>query len=87
MESNCTTTDQCDTHAATRRAEQRPTDEWAHPGVVSDTIEGMKRAGGYVVRDAETDLLTVNREFTASIVIVRYDLLFIFISSTTSGFL
>lgn len=42
-----------------------------YPGVVASTIEGIESAGGHVVRDVATDLLTINGEFTASIVIVR----------------
>jgi DNA invertase Pin-like site-specific DNA recombinase len=42
-----------------------------HPNVVADTIAGIERAGGRVDRDPTTDILTVNGEFTASLVIVR----------------
>jgi hypothetical protein len=42
-----------------------------HPGIVADTIGGIEGAGGTVVRDSATDLLTINGEFTTSIVIVR----------------
>lgn len=42
-----------------------------HAGVVDQTIAGIEAAGGEVERDLETDLLLVNREFTASIVIAR----------------
>jgi DNA invertase Pin-like site-specific DNA recombinase len=42
-----------------------------HPDVVTDTIAGIARAGGQVQRDTTTDILTINGEFTASIVIVR----------------
>ncbi len=42
-----------------------------YPGTVASIIAGIEDAGGAVTRDAETDLLTINREFTASIVIVR----------------
>lgn len=42
-----------------------------HPGVVTEVIEGIHRAGGVADRDDATDLITINREFTASIVIVR----------------
>jgi len=41
------------------------------PGVVDHILAGIVSAGGSVSRDALTDLLTINREFTASIVIVR----------------
>lgn len=42
-----------------------------HPAIVADTIAALHDAGGQVERDPETDLLTVNGEFTASLVVVR----------------
>ena len=42
-----------------------------HPGVMADTIAGIERAGGQVKQDPATDILTINGEFTASVVIVR----------------
>jgi hypothetical protein len=42
-----------------------------HAGVVDQTIGGIEAAGGSVDRDQETDLILVNGEFTASIVIAR----------------
>jgi len=42
-----------------------------YPTVVADTIAGIEDAGGSVVQDPSTDLLTINGEFTASIVVVR----------------
>ena len=42
-----------------------------HPQIVTDTIAGIRQAGGQVEQDPATDLLTVNGEFTASIVVVR----------------
>lgn len=39
--------------------------------VVAATIANIEDVGGAVQQDAETDLLTINGEFTASIVIVR----------------
>lgn len=42
-----------------------------YPGVVADTIAGIAAAGGRVVKDPATDILTINEEFTASLVIVR----------------
>lgn len=42
-----------------------------HPEVVADTIGGIEKAGGHVLHDTATGLLTVNDEFTASIVIAR----------------
>ena len=42
-----------------------------HPQFVTDTIAGIKKAGGWVEQDSATDLLTINGEFTASIVVAR----------------
>jgi hypothetical protein len=42
-----------------------------HPDIVAHTITGIEQAGGHVDRDPNTDLLTINTEFTVSIVIVR----------------
>ena len=42
-----------------------------HPQIIADTIAGIEKAGGRAKQDAVTDLLTVNDEFTASIVVVR----------------
>ena len=42
-----------------------------HPEVVAQTTDAIERLGGAVRRDPTTDLLTVNDEFTASIVISR----------------
>jgi len=42
-----------------------------HPQVLAETIAGIEKAGGAVLSDPNTDLLTVNAEFTASVVIVR----------------
>ena len=42
-----------------------------HPGVVADTIAGIEAAGGQVTQDKATDILAINGEFSASIVIVR----------------
>ncbi|WP_341482703.1 recombinase family protein [Aurantimonas marianensis] len=42
-----------------------------HPQVVADTIAGIERIGGRVEKDPLTELLTINREFTASLTIVR----------------
>lgn len=43
-----------------------------HPEVVAFVVEGLRRAGGEVARDPGSDLLTVNGEFTASVVIARH---------------
>jgi hypothetical protein len=42
-----------------------------HPNIVADVIAGIEQAGGSVKQDPATDLLTVNGEFTASVVVVR----------------
>jgi DNA invertase Pin-like site-specific DNA recombinase len=42
-----------------------------HPEIVQRTEAGIMDIGGEVFRDAGTDLLTVNGEFTASIVLAR----------------
>jgi hypothetical protein len=42
-----------------------------HPKVVADVIESIRRQGGATQNDPETDLLTVNEEFTTSIIIAR----------------
>jgi hypothetical protein len=42
-----------------------------HPHVVADTIESIRAGGGEVIIDTNTELLTVNGEFTASVVISR----------------
>jgi DNA invertase Pin-like site-specific DNA recombinase len=42
-----------------------------HPAIVADVIERIQALGGMTKREPVTDLLTVNGEFTASIVISR----------------
>jgi DNA invertase Pin-like site-specific DNA recombinase len=42
-----------------------------HPQIVADAVEAIQRGGGALSMDAATELLTVNDEFTASIVISR----------------
>jgi DNA invertase Pin-like site-specific DNA recombinase len=42
-----------------------------HPGVLADAIATIERQGGTVYTDPVTDLLTINGEFTASVVISR----------------
>jgi len=42
-----------------------------HGEVVTDTIAAIEELGGRISRSPATDLLTVNREFTASVVIAR----------------
>jgi DNA invertase Pin-like site-specific DNA recombinase len=42
-----------------------------HPEMVADVIANIERLGGVVDRDRDTDLLTVNGEFSASVVLAR----------------
>ena len=42
-----------------------------HPNIVADVIAGIEQAGGSVKQDPATELLTINGEFTASVVVVR----------------
>jgi DNA invertase Pin-like site-specific DNA recombinase len=42
-----------------------------HPRVVAETVGAMEAAGALVTRDEGTDLLTINEEFTLSLVISR----------------
>jgi len=42
-----------------------------YPGIIHDIIAGIRAIGGCAERDPVSDLITVNREFTVSIVIVR----------------
>ena len=42
-----------------------------HPEIVADSVAALEQSGGTIVRHPETDLLTVNGEFTASLVVVR----------------
>lgn len=42
-----------------------------HPELVDEISAGIGQAGGWAVRNDETDLLTVNGEFTTSLVIAR----------------
>lgn len=42
-----------------------------HPVIVADTIAALRHAGGQVEGNPDTDLLTINGEFTASLVVVR----------------
>ncbi len=42
-----------------------------HPDIVTNVITGIEEAGGRVEQDLDTELLNVNGEFTASIVVVR----------------
>lgn len=42
-----------------------------HPGIVADVVSKIAELGGTVDRNEATDLLTINDEFTASVIIVR----------------
>ncbi len=42
-----------------------------YPSLLADVRTGIEGAGGSVEQDDQTDLLTINNEFTASIIIVR----------------
>lgn len=42
-----------------------------HPGIVADVVAQIIALGGTVDRHEATDLLTINEEFTASVIIVR----------------
>lgn len=42
-----------------------------YPKMLEEVLEGLRLAGGTADQDTGTDLLTINQEFTASIVIVR----------------
>ena len=42
-----------------------------HPEVIDEVLSGISAAGGAAARDATTDLVTVNGEFSLSLLIVR----------------
>lgn len=42
-----------------------------YPDFIASTVRGIQEIGGLVRQDSETDLLTVNDEFTASLCLVR----------------
>src|SRR5690606_13399306 len=42
-----------------------------HPRIVGEVLEGIQGAGGQVSRDQKTDLIVVNHEFAASLIIAR----------------
>lgn len=42
-----------------------------HPRVVGEVLEGIRSAGGQVSTDERTDLMVVNHEFAASLIIAR----------------
>ena len=41
-----------------------------HAGIVAEAVAAIERSGSTVLRDSATDLLTINGEFTASILLV-----------------
>lgn len=43
----------------------------AHPQIVADIVAGVQRAGGTAAQDPVSELLSINDEFTASVVIAR----------------
>lgn len=45
----------------------------AHPGIVAKIFEGIANCGGHATQDPDTDLIRVNDEFTASVVLARCD--------------
>jgi DNA invertase Pin-like site-specific DNA recombinase len=42
-----------------------------HPGVIDTVLRGISSAGGAALRDETTDIVTVNGEFTLSLLVVR----------------
>lgn len=42
-----------------------------YPNILAEVIAGIQKIGGTVIQDPTTDLLTINGEFTASVVVVR----------------
>lgn len=42
-----------------------------HPEIVAETLDGIRQAGGQIEIDPLTEIITVNREFTASVAVVR----------------
>lgn len=42
-----------------------------YPELLATILAGLRAAGGHVTQSAQNDLLTINEEFTASVVIVR----------------
>ena len=43
----------------------------AHPGIVAQILDGIAERGGQAVQDPDTDLIRINDEFTASVVLAR----------------
>jgi DNA invertase Pin-like site-specific DNA recombinase len=42
-----------------------------HPKILADTKKSIEHVGGSIVQDPETDMLTINGEYSASIVVTR----------------
>jgi len=42
-----------------------------YPSIIAGVIDGLKTSGAFVHQDANTDILTINHEFTASVVVVK----------------
>ena len=42
-----------------------------HPSIMESAVRGIRNHGGVVAADPETDLLTINQEFTATIIVAR----------------
>jgi DNA invertase Pin-like site-specific DNA recombinase len=42
-----------------------------HPKVISDAVTEIECSGGHVIKESNTDLLQINGEFTASIILAR----------------
>jgi DNA invertase Pin-like site-specific DNA recombinase len=43
----------------------------AHPGIVAQILDGIAERGGRAVQDPDTDLIRINGEFAASVVLAR----------------
>ena len=42
-----------------------------HAEIVEDTVQGIEHVGGHIQQDAKTGLLSINHEFSASVVVAR----------------
>ncbi|MEP2758523.1 MAG: recombinase family protein [Hyphomicrobiales bacterium] len=42
-----------------------------HSGIIRETVDGIEQIGGHIQQDAKSGLLTINHEFSASVVIAR----------------
>ena len=42
-----------------------------HSGIIHETVGGIEQIGGHIQQDAKSGLLTINHEFSASVVIAR----------------